>query len=89
MGLTKEEKTEIVAGFGKGDADTGASAVQVALLTRRITQLTEHFRTHPKDHDSRHGLQRMVGQRRRLMGYLSRKDADTYRNLLKELNLRK
>ena len=63
---------------------SGASAVQVALLTRRITQLTEHFRTHPKDHASRHGLQRMVGQRRRLMGYLSRKDADTYRNLLKE-----
>lgn len=89
MGLTKEEKTEIVTGFGKSDADTGASAVQVALLTRRITQLTEHFRTHPKDHASRHGLQRMVGQRRRLMGYLSRKDADTYRNLLKELNLRK
>ena len=89
MGLTKEETAEIVTGFGAGEADTGASAVQVALLTRRISQLTEHFKTHPKDHASRHGLQRMVGQRRRLMGYLSRTDAVTYRNLLETLNLRK
>ena len=89
MGLTKEETAEIVTGFGAGEADTGASAVQVALLTRRISQLTEHFKTHPKDHASRYGLQRMVGQRRRLMGYLSRTDAVTYRNLLETLNLRK
>jgi small subunit ribosomal protein S15 len=89
MGLTKEEKAEIVSGFGDGETDTGASAVQVALLTRRITELTEHFRTHPKDHASRHGLHRMVGQRRRLMGYLSRTDAATYRDLLEKLNLRK
>lgn len=89
MGLTKEEKAEIVTGFGAGDADTGATAVQVALLTRRITQLTEHFKAHPKDHTSRHGLHRMVGQRRRLMGYLSRTDATTYRHLLEQLNLRK
>ena len=89
MGLTKEETAEIVTGFGAGEADTGASAVQVALLSRRISQLTDHFKTHPKDHASRHGLQRMVGQRRRLMGYLSRTDAVTYRNLLETLNLRK
>ena len=89
MGLTKEETAGIVAGFGARETDTGASAVQVALLTRRITQLTEHFKTHPKDHASRHGLHRMVGQRRRLMGYLSRTDATTYRNLLETLNLRK
>ena len=89
MGLTKTEKTEVVGEFGAGDTDTGASAVQVALLTRRITQLTEHFKTHPKDHASRRGLHRMVGQRRRLMGYLSRTDAATYGNLLEKLNLRK
>ena len=89
MGLSKTEKSEVVQEFGDSDADTGTSAVQVALLTRRITELTEHFKTHPKDHASRHGLQRMVGQRRRLMGYLSRKDVATYRRLLEELNLRK
>mgnify|MGYP001170355112 CR=1 FL=1 len=89
MGLSKTEKSEVVQEFGDSDADTGTSAVQVALLTRRITELTEHFKTHPKDHASRHGLHRMVGQRRRLMGYLSRKDVATYRRLLEELNLRK
>lgn len=89
MGLSKTEKSEVVHEFGDSDADTGTSAVQVALLTRRITELTGHFKTHPKDHASRHGLQRMVGQRRRLMGYLSRKDVATYRRLLEELNLRK
>ena len=89
MGLSKTEKSEVVQEFGDSEADTGTSAVQVALLTRRITELTEHFKTHPKDHASRHGLHRMVGQRRRLMGYLSRKDVATYRRLLEELNLRK
>ena len=89
MGLTKEEKADLVTGFGASDTDTGASSVQVAMLTRRITQLTEHFKAHPKDHGSRHGLQRMVGKRRRLMGYLSGTDVATYRNLLEKLNLRK
>lgn len=89
MGLAKTKKTEVVQEFGAGDTDTGSSAVQVALLTRRIIELTEHFKTHPKDHASRHGLHRMVGQRRRLMGYLSRTDVATYRKLLEKLNLRK
>ena len=89
MSLTKEVKLEIVEKHGKGSADTGSAEVQVALLTRRINDLTEHLRTHPKDHYSRRGLLKFVGERRRFLDYLSRKDIEGYRALIKELGLRR
>lgn len=89
MSLTKEVKLEIVSKHGKGPADTGSAEVQVALLTRRINDLTEHLRTHPKDHYSRRGLLKLVGQRRRFLDYLQRKDIEGYRALIKELGLRR
>ncbi|HEX2044106.1 MAG TPA: 30S ribosomal protein S15 [Gaiellaceae bacterium] len=87
--LTKEAKEEIVGRHGRGDADTGSPQVQIALLTRRIEELTEHLRTHRKDHHSRRGLLKLVGRRRRLLDYLQRKDLEGYRTLIKELGLRR
>ena len=87
--LTKEDKQAIVKKFGKSETDTGATAVQVALLTERINYLTGHLKTHKHDHHSRRGLLMLVGQRRRHLNYLQKKDLDGYRKLIKELGLRK
>ena len=89
MTLTKETKLEIVGAHGRSDADTGSPQVQIALLSRRIDQLTEHLRSHKKDHHSRRGLLKLVGQRRRLLNYLQRRDLEGYRTLIKELGLRR
>jgi small subunit ribosomal protein S15 len=89
MTLTVEEKREVVQQFGKDGSDTGSPEVQIALLTRRINHLTEHLREHKGDHHSRRGLLMLVGQRRRLLNYLGRKDLDRYRGLIKELGLRR
>lgn len=89
MTLTVEEKRELIKKFGKDEADTGSPEVQVALLTHRINQLTEHLREHKHDHHSRRGLLMLVGQRRRLLNYLQRKDLDRYRGLIGELGLRR
>jgi len=89
MSLTQEAKRDIVSKFGKSDGDTGSSEVQVALLTARINHLTEHLREHRKDHHSRRGLLMLVGQRRRLLRYMQKKDLDGYRNLIRELGLRR
>ena len=89
MTLTSERKQELVQKFGDGAADTGRAEVQVALLTERINLLTEHLRTHRKDHHSRRGLLMLVGRRRRLLNYLQRADLDRYRALVRELGLRK
>ncbi len=87
--MTKEEKQEIIKKFGKSENDSGRSEVQIALLTRRINDLTEHFNAHKKDHHSRRGLMMMVGKRRRLLDYLTAKDIERYRTIIKELNIRK
>ena len=89
MPLTTEQKHEIITEFGSTDKDTGSAEVQIALLTRRIQDLTEHFKVHSKDHGSRRGLLMLVGQRRRLLNYLQRTDLDKYREILGKLNLRK
>ena len=89
MTLTKEAKQELVGTYGRTDVDTGSTEVQVALLTRRIEQLTEHLRTHRKDHHSRRGLLKLVGQRRRFLNYMQRKDIEGYRALINELGLRR
>jgi small subunit ribosomal protein S15 len=89
MSLTVEAKREIVGKFGKSDSDTGSPEVQIALLTARINHLTEHLRGHKHDHHSRRGLLMLVGQRRRLLNYLQRKDLDRYRGLIAELGLRR
>lgn len=89
MGLAKDKKAEIIQKYGKDDKDTGNTAVQIALLTQRIQELTDHFKSHKKDHHSRRGLLRMVGQRKRLLNYLSEKDVESYRNLVKDLKIRK
>jgi small subunit ribosomal protein S15 len=89
MALTKEAKQEVVGTYGRGDADTGSPQVQVALLTRRIEELTEHLRAHKKDHHSRRGLLKLVGQRRRLLNYLQKRDLEGYRTLIRELGLRR
>lgn len=82
-------KAAIVEKFRQHESDTGSPEVQVALLTERITQLTEHFKTHKKDHHSRRGLLKLVGQRRRLLDYLKRKDVERYRKVVAALNLRR
>ena len=89
MTITREKKQEIISKFGQTDTNTGTTEVQVALLTARINDLTEHLRTHRKDHHSRRGLLKLVGQRRRLLKYLQNKQLDRYRSLVKELGLRK
>jgi small subunit ribosomal protein S15 len=87
--MTKEEKFELIKKYGKNEKDSGKSEVQIALLTKRINDLTEHFNVHKKDHHSRRGLMMMVGKRRRLLDYLADKDIERYRNIIKELNIRK
>ena len=89
MSLTQEKKAELIEKFGDSPQDTGKTEVQVALLTERINQLTEHLRTHKKDHHSRRGLLMLVGHRRRFLNYLQRSDLERYRSLVKELGLRK
>ena len=88
MSLSSEAKAEIIAEHARGDADTGSPEVQIALLSERITYLTDHFRTHKKDHHSRRGLLKIVGQRRRLLDYLKSKDVERYRTVIKELGIR-
>jgi small subunit ribosomal protein S15 len=87
--LTKEAKLELVRKHGANETDTGSTDVQVAMLTERINQLTEHLRTHKHDHHSRRGLLKLVGRRRRFLNYLQRTDVERYRNLIKELGLRR
>jgi small subunit ribosomal protein S15 len=87
--LTKEAKQEIFGQHGRSSSDTGSPQVQIALLTRRIDFLTEHLRSHRKDHHSRRGLLKLVGRRRRLLDYLQRKDLEGYRQLIKDLGLRR
>jgi len=89
MTVTAERKQELVSKFGKAPGDTGSAEVQIALLTERINELTEHLREHTKDHHSRRGLLKLVGQRRRLLRYLQRADIDSYRSLVQELGLRR
>jgi small subunit ribosomal protein S15 len=89
MPLEKDVKSDIIAQYKRGDNDTGSTEVQVALLTQRIRDLTEHLKIHKKDHHSRRGLLMMVGHRRRLLDYLQAKDMERYRSLVKELDLRK
>jgi small subunit ribosomal protein S15 len=87
--LATERKQEIINQFKTHEGDTGSPEVQIALLSERITYLTEHFRTHKKDHHSRRGLLKIVGQRRRLLDYLKKKDVERYRTIIKELGIRR
>ncbi|MEA2253621.1 MAG: small subunit ribosomal protein [Solirubrobacteraceae bacterium] len=89
MTLTQERKAELTKQFGKDERDTGNSRVQIALLTERINELTEHLRSHKKDHHSRRGLLMLVGRRRRLLNYMQRNDLEGYRELIRELGLRR
>lgn len=89
MALAKEAKIEIIGQYKTHATDTGSPEVQVALLTQRINSLTEHFKSHAKDNHSRRGLLKLVSQRRRLLDYLRRKDADRYREVIRRLGLRK
>ncbi|MBN2032915.1 MAG: 30S ribosomal protein S15 [Deltaproteobacteria bacterium] len=89
MVLNPEGKKEIINRFKLHDKDTGSPEVQVAILSNRINYLTEHFKTHKKDHHSRRGLLKLVGQRRRLLNYLRRTDVQRYQNIIRELGLRK
>jgi small subunit ribosomal protein S15 len=89
MSLTKEEKSEIIKKFGADQKNTGKTEVQIAILTRRITELTEHLKHNAKDHHSRRGLLKLVGKRRRLLNYLMKKDVERYRKLIGELGLRR
>ena len=87
--LAKDQKTAIIAEDGQNPNDTGSPEVQIALLTARINELNDHLQVHAKDHHSRRGLLKMVGQRRRLLAYLKEKDIERYRSLIKRLGLRK
>lgn len=89
MTLDVSRKTEVIKDFRTHDADTGSPEVQVALLTKRIEQLTDHFRSHAKDYHSRLGLMKMVGRRRRLLDYLKRKDFERYQRIIARLGIRK
>ena len=89
MTLTKEKKQELIGKYGREDGDTGSADVQVALLTERVNDLTEHLRSHPKDHHSRRGLLMLVGRRRRLLDYLRSNDVERYRALIAKLGLRR
>jgi small subunit ribosomal protein S15 len=89
MALTKEKKSEFIKKFGKSEKDSGATEVQLALIIERIDQLKTHFQEHKKDNNSKRGLLKLVGQRRRLLSYLKKKDLAHYREVLKKLNLRK
>ncbi len=87
--MTTEQKKEIIAKFGKNENDTGSTEVQVALLTKRIADLNAHLAVHKKDHHSRRGLLKLVGQRKNLLRYLMETDIDSYRNIIAELGIRK
>ncbi len=89
MSLTKEAKIEIFKEFGRNEQDTGSAKSQIALLTRRITELSEHLKAQPKDHHSRRGLLKLVGQRRRLLQYLQKKNIEEYRSLIEKLGIRR
>lgn len=89
MVLTKESKTGIIEKFRLGEGDTGSSEVQIALLTNRLNYLTDHFKTHSKDHHSRRGLIRIVNRRRKLLDHLKREDVQRYQNIIKELGIRR
>jgi small subunit ribosomal protein S15 len=86
---TRQQKDQIIGDYRQHDTDTGSTDVQVALLTHRINELTEHFKTHTKDHHGRRGLLKMVGQRRRLLDYLKRTNVERYRQLIERLGIRK
>jgi small subunit ribosomal protein S15 len=88
MALSKDQKEQVIERFRKHDADSGSPEVQIALLTERINTLSDHFKSHAKDHHSRRGLLKMVGQRKRLLAYLKKKDLEGYRALIKELGIR-
>jgi small subunit ribosomal protein S15 len=88
MALDKERKQQVISKYRKHDADSGSPEVQIALLTERINTLGDHFKTHARDHHSRRGLLKIVGQRKRLLNYLKKKDLDGYRALIKELGIR-
>jgi small subunit ribosomal protein S15 len=89
MSVTAERKKEVMAQYATGEGDTGSSEVQVAVLSERITNLTEHFKTHSKDNHSRRGLIKMVSQRRRLLDYIKSKDRSRYESLIQRLGLRR
>ena len=89
VAFTKDRKTEIISAYKTHEGDTGSPEVQVALLSDRINYLTEHFKTHTKDHHSRRGLLKLVGQRRRLLDYLKSKDTERYATVIKRLGIRK
>ena len=89
MALTKDAKLEIIKKHGRSDADTGSPQVQVAMLTRRISDLTEHLKQHKHDHHSRRGLLLLVGQRRRLLNYMQKEDINRYRSIVERLGLRR
>ena len=88
MGLTRAQKEEIVKNYGKNETDTGSATVQVAMLTERIKELTEHLNKHKKDFSSQRGLRKMVGQRRRLLKYIKRQDLTAYKELIQRLGIR-
>ena len=87
--ISTEKKAQIIAEYGRKEGDTGSPEVQIALLTERIKELTEHLKTHQKDHHSRRGLLKMVGQRRGLLDYLKKTDLEGYRSLIEKLGIRK
>lgn len=87
--ISKEKKAELIAAYGRQPGDTGSPEVQIAILTERIRELTEHLKVHQKDHHSRRGLLKMVGKRRNLLAYLKSKDVERYRALIEKLGLRK
>lgn len=89
MALAKERKTELIGSYQTHDVDTGSPEVQIAILSARIGYLTEHFKTHAKDHHSRRGLLKMVGRRRRLLDYLKDKNSERYAGIIKRLGIRK
>ena len=89
MPLTKEKKSEIISKFGNNDKDTGSVEAQIAMLTQRINDLTQHLQTHKKDNHSQRGLLKMVGQRRRFLKYLIRKDINKYRTVIEQLGIRR
>jgi small subunit ribosomal protein S15 len=89
LALTKDRKTELIGSYRTHETDTGSPEVQVAILSERINYLTEHFKSHAKDHHSRRGLLKLVGQRRRLLDYLKQKDAERYADIIRKLGIRK
>lgn len=89
MTTTKQEKTELITTYATHNGDTGSPEVQIALLSNRITYLTEHFKSHAKDHHSRRGLLKLVGRRRRLLDYLKKTDLERYRSIIDKLGIRK